>query len=402
MSTFFIASVPAWALAVGAAGRVRGRRAAIFSSVLLGIYTLVATALARYVGPALPLFVYLHATVYVSFIALARRRMPPLLYRVLFSWPASWFLASTLLAFPWAIAAALGFRPVGFFVPYAVALLGFVDTFLPRRETIPITVGGPGRAGFGRSPREPGQDPRPLRILQITDPHLGPFMSVQRLRRICERAVATHPDLVFLTGDFLTMESQGDRALLGQALAPLKELPGRCFACFGNHDHEAPIHVREGLASAGVTLLVDEMSRVETVAGPVEILGFDFRRRDRKALLEGISARNPRSGALRIALLHDPSGFRDLPEGVADLVLSGHTHGGQLGLLWFGLPHTIVSALSSVPDHGLWFRGRDLLYVHRGTGHYGFPLRLGVPPEESVLELHRATGSDPGLRAQTS
>jgi predicted MPP superfamily phosphohydrolase len=45
----------------------------------------------------------------------------------------------------------------------------------------------------------------------------------------------------------------------------------------------------------------------------------------------------------------------------------------------------------ALPDHGLWARGRDRLYVHRGTGHYGFPLRLGVPSEESLLRVHRAT-----------
>ena len=391
MSTFSIASIAAWAVSVGVAAVIRGRRGAIFAGVLLGIYTLVAATLAAYVGPALPVFVYLHATVYASFVVLARRRMRPLWYRLVLSWPASWFLASTLLAFPWAIAAAVGLRPAGWFVPYAVALLGFVDTFVPRRGTVHVTVGGPSRTGFGRSPRARGQDPRPLRIVQITDPHLGPFMSVRRLRRICERAVAARPDLVLLTGDFLTMESQHDHTLLGQALAPLAALPGRCFACLGNHDHEAPMHVREGLASARVTLLVDELSRVETDAGPVEILGFDFRWRDRQAHIEAVSARHPRSEALRIGLLHDPGAFRHLPEGTADLVLSGHTHGGQLGLLWLGLPHTIVSALTAIPDHGLWSRGSDFLYIHRGTGHYGFPLRLGVPPEESVLELHRAS-----------
>jgi predicted MPP superfamily phosphohydrolase len=136
-------------------------------------------------------------------------------------------------------------------------------------------------------------------------------------------------------------------------------------------------------------LLVDEMIRVETAAGPVEILGFDFHWEDVKKNLETVSARYPRSEALRIALLHHPGSFQNLPAGTADLVFSGHTHGGQLGLLWFGFPHTIVSALTRVPDHGLWSRGKDLLYVHRGTGHYGFPLRLGVPPEESVLEIHR-------------
>jgi predicted MPP superfamily phosphohydrolase len=171
---------------------------------------------------------------------------------------------------------------------------------------------------------------------------------------------------------------------------PLAALEGRCFACLGNHDLEAPAHVRAGLAAAGVKLLVDESARVDTEAGPVEILGFDFRFRDRKAHLDEVTALHPReAGVIRIALLHDPGAFRHLPPGTADLVLSGHTHGGQLGLLWLGLPHTIVSALSRVPDHGLWRRGSDLLYVHRGTGHYGFPLRLGVPPEESVLHLHR-------------
>jgi predicted MPP superfamily phosphohydrolase len=87
-------------------------------------------------------------------------------------------------------------------------------------------------------------------------------------------------------------------------------------------------------------------------------------------------------------LLHDPGAFRHVPDGEADLVFGGHTHGGQLGLLVFGLPHTFVSAFTQVPDHGLWALGRNRLYVHRGTGHYGFPLRVGVPAEESLLKVH--------------
>jgi predicted MPP superfamily phosphohydrolase len=390
MSTFSIASIFAWMTVVVVAGLIRGRPYVFFAAVLLGIYTLIATSLAGSARVVFPVYAYMHATVYASFVFLARPRMRPLWYRVLVSWPASFFLGGTLLAFPWAIAAGLGFRPVGLFVPYAIALLGFIDAFLPRKEIVHVVLGESRGTDLSRSPRARGRDPRPLRIVQITDPHLGPFMSVTRLRRICERAVAARPDLVLLTGDFLTMESQHDHALLGQALAPLKELEGRCFACLGNHDHEAPVHVRRGLASAGIALLVDEMSRLETPAGPVEILGFDFRFRDRQSHLEQVTRRNPRTGTLRIGLLHDPGAFRHLPVEAADLVLSGHTHGGQLGLLWMGVPHTIVSALSGIPDHGLWSRGKDRLYVHRGTGHYGFPLRLGVPPEESILELHRA------------
>jgi predicted MPP superfamily phosphohydrolase len=392
MTPFSLASAVGWVLVVLVAGLARGRPYVFFVAVLLGIYSLVAVSLAPQARSLFPVYAYLHASVYASFVFLARPRMRPTWFRVLVSWPGSWFLGSTLLAFPWAIAVACGLRPVGFFVPYAVALLGFADTFLPRRETVHVVAGEPGHAELARGPRPTGHDPRPLRIVQITDPHLGPFMSVDRLRRICERTVALNPDLVMLTGDFLTMESQSDRTLLGRALAPLLALEGRCFACFGNHDHEAPEHVRAGLASAKIVLLIDEMRRVETAAGAVEILGFDFRRRDRSAHLEGVISRYPREGdGVRIGLLHDPGAFRHLPAGSADLVLSGHTHGGQLGLLWMGLPQTILSALSRIPDHGLWSRGKDRLYIHRGTGHYGFPLRLGVPPEESVLELHRAS-----------
>ncbi|MEO6419793.1 MAG: phosphodiesterase, partial [Polyangiaceae bacterium] len=77
--------------------------------------------------------------------------------------------------------------------------------------------------------------------------------------------------------------------------------------------------------------------------------------------------------------------------GEGDLVLSGHTHGGQVGLLSLGLDWTFISAFaSSFPDHGFWARGTDRMYVHRGTGHYGFPLRVGVPGEESLLKIHRA------------
>ena len=92
----------------------------------------------------------------------------------------------------------------------------------------------------------------------------------------------------------------------------------------------------------------------------------------------------------RIVLLHDPGAFKHLPPGEGDLVLSGHTHGGQVGLLSLGLSWTFLRLFGdTIPDHGFWARGTDRMYIHRGTGHYGFPLRLGVPAEESVVRVHR-------------
>ena len=215
-------------------------------------------------------------------------------------------------------------------------------------------------------------------------------MSAERLARICQRAVDADPDLVVLTGDFLTMESQGTPDALARALEPLRALEGRAFACMGNHDHEAPRIVLDAMRRNGIRMLIDDAAVVQTGAGPVQVVGADHRWRGRDEHLAALCARHPRvEGALRLVLLHDPSCFAHLPEGEGDLVLSGHTHGGQVGLVSLGMSWTAIRSIWPIPDHGLWARGRDRLYVHRGTGHYGFPLRLGVPAEESVLRVHR-------------
>jgi predicted MPP superfamily phosphohydrolase len=392
-----------WLATVGTAALVRGRPFATFVGIIIGIHCLVTIALAPYFSRFLPAIAFLNVAVFVNYIALARPQMRPLAYRVLVSWPAAFFGAGTLLAWPWAIVAAVGLRPWGAWLPYAVAALGIAQSLTLRRERVDIVVRNPSDASLGPDaslglikprphPFGTDREERPLRIVQITDPHLGPFMSVARLRRIAERAVAARPDLILLTGDFLTMESQSSPALLETALAPLRELPGKVFACLGNHDHEARDIVENAMAKNGITLLVDEARIVETPAGRVQIVGVDFVWRNRDAHLGGVCAANPRApGALRIVLLHDPGAFKHLPYGHGDLVLSGHTHGGQVGLVSLGLAWTFLRLFGErIPDHGFWARGADRLYVHRGTGHYGFPLRLGVPAEESLVSVHRA------------
>jgi hypothetical protein len=353
---------------------------------------------------AAPVFAYLQATVYAHFVSLARARMRPLAWRALVSVPALFFAAGTMLSLPWVAAIALGAPSLLASIAFAMAGLGVVQSLWTREEVVDLvldegSVSGArvrrhrgARLASGQTRREgAGPGARPLRIVQITDPHLGPLMSVRRLRRICERAVAREPDLIVLTGDFLTMESQADPSTLEESLAPLAALRGRVFACFGNHDHEAPEIVRRALDAHGVRLLVDEEAVLETPAGRVQLLGLDFVFRRRAEHVRGVCERFPRrAGHLRLMLLHDPGAFRHVPDGEADLVLSGHTHGGQLGLLTLGLPTTFVSLVSSIPDHGLWARGRNRLYVHRGTGVYGFPLRVGVPAEESLVQVHIA------------
>lgn len=392
MSFFGALTLGLWLAIVAFAGVRRGRPFVFFVAVLGGVYSLCAAGLASQFPAVLPLFAALHVTSYLNFLGLARPRMRGVAYRLLISWPAAFMIGGTLLAMPWAVASALGFQPWGPWIPYALAAVGLLQSLTTKRREIDLTLGGmhvetvrPHRPG-------PGREERPLRIAQISDPHLGPFMSVRRLRQIAERAVAAKPDLVVLTGDFLTMESQSDPDLLRQALEPLQAMPGRVFACHGNHDHEAPAIVERAMKENGIALLVDESAIVETDAGRVQIVGMDFVWRDRAAHLAEVCAKHPRlPDVTRIVLLHDPGAFKHLPHGEGDLVLSGHTHGGQVGLLSLGLQWTFLRLFGiRIPDHGFWARGLDRMYVHSGTGHYGFPLRLGVPAEEPVLRIHRS------------
>ncbi len=382
-------------LVVTGASIVRGRQFATFAGVVAGIYSLIALELAPVFARVAPLALALHVAVYVNFLMLTRPRMRPLAFRVMISWPGAFFWAGTLLALPLAVARAVGLEPGWFLgLPYALAAAGFVQSLRTDAEEIHLVVGDLHASATLPLPHPRGErrEARPLRIVQISDPHLGPFMSVRRLRQIAHNAVAKKPDLVLLTGDFLTMESQSDPELLRVAFEPLAAMTGRVLACHGNHDQEAPKTVRTALEANGIALLVDDATVVETGAGRVHVVGMDFSWRDRAENMKRVCDSHPRlPGTTRIVMLHDPGAFKHLPEGEADLVLSGHTHGGQIGLVSLGFSWTVLRLFGiTLPDHGFWARGRDRMYVHRGTGHYGFPLRIGVPSEESVLSVHRA------------
>ena len=155
-----------------------------------------------------------------------------------------------------------------------IAVASIVTSARPVEEWVRIRLGEDGPNEVSRVPveRHRGRVPpplakRPLRVVQISDPHLGPWQSVRALRAIVAKLLEQDPDLVLLTGDFLTMESMGTPGALHEAFEPLRDREGDCFAIFGNHDHEAPDEVRGALESNGIHLLVDE----EVVAQTHEI-----------------------------------------------------------------------------------------------------------------------------------
>jgi predicted MPP superfamily phosphohydrolase len=413
------------------AWRVRGRAYAIFGLVVLAIalpgalvmHTRLVALLPAALAPVLhAAFAYAMAAACTHLVGLVQARLRPLAFRWLVSIPGMAFIATGALSGVWLLA-LLPLRAVCVLtgwtsvlhglawldlVPFVVGVLSVVTSLGVLEEVVRIPLDGTAHPEFTRLPvarrrpraHAPVARERPLRVVQITDPHLGPWQPVHRLQRRIERLVAQDPDLVLLTGDFLTMESAATPGALARALAPLAPIADRCFAVFGNHDHEAPHEVRHGLEANGVRLLVDTEAIAETPSGPVQILGADWVPRGHREHLLHLCARFPRrDDHLRLLLLHDPLGFVHVPDGAADLVLSGHTHGGQLGFVSMGFDWTVLSG-TRWPDHGLFAHGTNRLYVHRGTGFYGFPLRVGVPGEASLLEIVRA--DQPGNVSRTS
>lgn len=390
MLEFALASAAGWLALIGLFRAMRERRVAIVVAIMLGMQTLMAIGIYRVLGPATPVAWVGQVLVWLWLVRGWNGRMPPRWWSALVGIPAQTWGATVFLALPWSITGV----SVGAWVPFVLAGLGLWRSLTTRKETIHIDLREPIPAVLSRFPamirRERGHQPGPgLRIAHISDPHLGSFMSVARLRAICERAVAAKPDLIVLTGDFFTFESSRSPAALAAALAPLRAHPA-VFACRGNHDLESPDELAEALRRVGVRLLIDEAATVYTPHGPVQVVGFDFRWGDRAKHLRRVLVELVRpKHSLRIALLHDPGAFKHLPPGSADLVLSGHTHGGHVGLVSLGLDWTAVGAVARMPDHGAWGHQGNRLYVSRAVGHYGFQLRIGVPAEESILELTR-------------
>lgn len=406
-----------WIVVPAYAAVARGRFYAVFSGVLLSFSLPAALILharlrdllsADLVGPVDLLFAYSMTAAGIQFLHLVHARMRSSLFRWLVSVPGQTFIAAGMLAGPWLLV-LLPFRLLfGAFgwtallpaltilesMPLAVSLASILTSVTTRPETVRFRLSRDGPKEVKRVPveRHRGREPhalfeRPLRIVQLTDTHLGPWQSVDRLQRRIASLVAREPDLVTLTGDFLTMESMGSRGCLDRALEPLAPIADRCVAIFGNHDHEAPDHVRDAMQSVGIRLLIDEEACFESPIGLVQVVGADFVNKGHRDHLGRLLERYPRrTEHLRLLLLHDPVGFHALPENDVDLVLSGHTHGGQVGLVSLGIDWTVLSP-SRWPDQGLFARGGSRLYVHRGTGFYGFPLRVGVPAEHSVLEI---------------
>jgi len=231
-----------------------------------------------------------------------------------------------------------------------------------------------------------------LRVVHLSDIHVGGAMNLERLLRVAELTNQCRPDLVLHTGDFLTHRSGDFDEPLYTALARIEATYGQ-WACLGNHDYEDPERLVRRLRESGVYVLRDRLTTVSVRGQELQIAGleFVFARLRRAPVYERITAAwGARGNRPRILLNHDPSAFDELPQDCADLVLSGHTHGGHIGLQLDADRAVTVVGLAGLPDQGVFSRGDMRLYVTRCVGFYGYPMRLGIPPEVALLVLRAA------------
>src|SRR6266436_4203331 len=229
----------------------------------------------------------------------------------------------------------------------------------------------------------------PVRLVHVSDLHLGPLADRAALREALDRVAALAPDLVCVTGDLVDSPATDLDAWMPE-LARLTARHG-VFAVLGNHDRRAGgDRVAAALARwSGWRLLRDEVATVEVAGARLHLVGLEERPEGQAAdALPDLVARVP-GGAPFVVLAHRPSVLPVAAAVGVPLLLAGHTHGGQLAVP--GVPQLNVARLLQMGfEAGCYTRDGTLLHVNRGLGTSGQRVRVGVPREISVLTLTAA------------
>lgn len=222
-------------------------------------------------------------------------------------------------------------------------------------------------------------------VLLMTDVHAGPFLPHGALETVFGRLRPLRPDLILLGGD-LTTTRVDEIGAHREALAAL-HAPLGVFAVLGNHDHYTgdPAGVRRLLAGCGIEVLHNRSVQLERGGARLTLAGIDDLHAGAPDLDGALRSTAP--GAPVILLSHNPDIFFEAATRGVALVLSGHTHGGQVRIP--GLP-VIVRMSRYRLDEGRFERDGAQLVVSRGLGVTGLPLRLACPPEALFLRLRPA------------
>ena len=227
-----------------------------------------------------------------------------------------------------------------------------------------------------------------LTIAHLSDLHHGRFISQDYIHHCVELTNALKPDLIALTGDF-TFGAKAYAEPCGEVLQGLRANIG-IYGVLGNHDHyNSAGRITRAIRSAGANVLVDQRENLEKGGRRLWIVGVDDLQHghtDLPALLSDCPEKE-----FRLTLSHNPE-FLDLfsdHQQHTDLMLSGHTHGGQIRLPLLGAPHLSLTGHKYVMGLNQ-FKGMQV-YTTRGVGTVGPPVRLFCPPEIGFYTLRKGT-----------
>jgi uncharacterized protein len=226
-----------------------------------------------------------------------------------------------------------------------------------------------------------------LRLVQLTDIHLSPFLSRAELQRAVDMANETRAHIALVTGDLITSGSDPLDDCL-DILAQLRADAG-VFGCMGNHEIYAKVEAyveREG-ARRGMRFLRSAAAPLRFGKAVLNLAGVDYQRRSRRYLVDAEKLVVP--GALNVLLSHNPDVFPVAARQGYDLTIAGHTHGGQIRLELLSADLNPGRFYTPYVD-GVYRRGPASIFVSRGIGTIAVPARLGAPPEVSLVRLCRS------------
>lgn len=228
-----------------------------------------------------------------------------------------------------------------------------------------------------------------LRLVQLSDIHLSPFLSEEEFARAVDMANELRPHLMFVTGDLISVRNDPLDACLRQ-IARLRADAG-VLGCLGNHEIYAGLEdeTTGQAARLGIPFLRGQARRLHFGSAVMNIAGTDYQRMGwHDHYLEG-AERLVAPGALNILLQHNPDVFPTAARQGWDLTLAGHTHGGQVNFEILS-QNLNVARFYTPYVRGLYRSGRSAIYVTRGIGTIGMPARIGAPPEITLLRLRKA------------
>lgn len=225
-----------------------------------------------------------------------------------------------------------------------------------------------------------------FRITQLTDIHHSRILGISEIRRVVRLAQQTKPDIFVLTGDYSTTYRRYVEPC-AEALSDLSA-PEGVWAVLGNHDHYTdPELTTRALERQHIAVLNNAHTTLRRGSDSLQLSGIDdwsWNATDWSRAFSGLNAKTP-----TILLSHQPTVLDLEQTSNVALVISGHTHGGQIKFPFFGAPASrFTNDLKYA--RGLFRRGDTQLYVSSGTGVIGLPVRFGVRPEIAVLRLRRA------------